>query len=453
MLWRTILFSLLVVGLAGWSATASGLWPPLERSETVLEGEDVPSQVAGTDYCDYLDLRRSNGERQYAFSRTRFYRSESRLGDFGLSAEYRQRDTHFFLNNLDRVNDYFEYRHRSEELSVKVWRGSKQDNVYAAVGYNGRIGGALGFSRPLGKGTLRVSTAIESHDSRFSYDVHGAAGSIPIGFQLLRAEIDFRASKTSLNLGYRRMLPDRSDGPFCTKIKGHVAGLDLSRRLGERSTLHATVRYGDIWAHLSYGGEAYGYLDDLQGLAYLAEGEVLVASAHRLVLGVAGLSAWVGDGSHFDIWPFTYWDAFLARRTRLDEFDLDVIMPFMAYRSTYERRLGRLGLEIRPALAYYHLILGSDIRYRERYFVLYPFIMDYRPKTLDVGTAVDGIVRLALKSRARFGGLTADLTASQLIPVDFARSRAAAGNPDSEGGIPTRERGGFHLAASLGYNF
>jgi hypothetical protein len=453
MLLRSAVLGLLVIGLTGWNASASDLWPPLEPFETASEGEETPSQVAGTDYYDYVDVRRSNGERQYVYSRSRFYRSHSRLGEFGLSAEYRDRDTHLLLNNLDRVSDYFEYRHRTGEFSVKVSRGSKRENVYAALSYNGRVGGSFSLSRPLGKGALSASTAIESHDSRFSYDVHGATGSIPIAFHLLKAEMDFRVSKTKLHLSYRRLLPDRSDGPFYTKIKGHVVGLDLSRQLGWGSTLHAAARYGGIRAQLTYGGEAYGHLDDLRGFAYLAENEVLIGSAHRLALGVVGLSTWVGDGSYFDIWPFTYWDAFMARRTRLDEFDLDIFMPFTAYRYTYERRVGGFELTIRPGLAYYHFVFESDIDYRERYFVLYPFIMDYRPETLDVGSAMDGIVRLALRSRTRYGKLIADLTVSQLIPVDFARSGIAAGGSDSASSVPIKEEGGFHLSASLGYNF
>jgi hypothetical protein len=440
----------LLLGLVGSVAFPLPLKPLLIENRTPAGDHLIPGQAIGGDYFDYLNVSKPSGERRYAFSRSGYWRSVSGQDEYRLVIEYRESEDVMFLNGLDEIDDYFRVRREQHELTLGLETGDGSRGKHAFVTIDNRIGGGAGLKTRLINRDVSLGVEVKPSTAGWEHRVGAASGTIPLSYYSFKTSAGLSTGRLDIDTGLSRLFPVRKEEPFHTSIEGYLIEADLGYGWGKTSRFTARGQYTDASAEFLYDGSSYGYVTGFRVLTYDVEQAWSLAPHHRVSVGVTGLSTRLGDRSYFDIWPFTYWDAFMNYRTRPDHLAADLHMPYVGYRCDLGYDRGALRTRNRLDLTYYHLLVDSNIAYKERYFVLWPVLMAYKPTHVEVDGVPDGLVRLRLGSSLKYGRLSANVTLSQLVPIRFGHLQASGGGGGG-GGIGEDRHGGFYASLSVAY--
>ncbi len=408
------------------------------------------SALLGGNYFDYFHISNSLGEKHFLYAKNYIYQDRFYNNNYELSLSFQKSTNKFYTNNLSDINDCFNISYESPKLSIGVSKNFNRLQIYGDVSYSTKPGGSLHFIIPLKTGRFSFKSSLKPLDYKLNYDVQTADGYIPLSVYLFHNQVSLSIRKFRFQTSVLPLLPIKRQGHFSNQIYGFITGGELNyefHRLNSSLQFH----YGNISAKLKYKGDNYGYLDHLQFYHYLVCSKVRFYKNQHFSLGITGMKTWIKPGTYFDIWPFTYWDVFLASRTRLKKFDNTLNLPFISINSIFPFYIKELRASVSCAIGYYHFLLESDIIYKERYFIIYPIMFGYKTKRLEISPDIDGIFRINVNSSLQYRNFQLSIIANQLIPIDFSKvSKAPSPGEDK---IKKKEKGGTHISVSLGYNF
>ena len=293
-----------------------------------------------------------------------------------------------------------------------------------------------------------ASLYIQGQEADLDYRIGNEHGSIPFTWINAQGNIAGRILDTELKLTLRSIIPTSDDSLFSNRIKGFGSSLELQKELKPNLVASLYTAGGMLSARLNYRSEEYGKLDNLGfGMA-----SINLSKAGRHLdaqLGLSGALTYSGDDTYFDIWPFTFWDTFLASRTRFKKLELQLLSPQagLSYHWGKHRETGWQG---EMGLIYNHLLHHEDVIHKNRIVVMYPFFFDYETFHYDWHDKVDACVRVPLSVCYNMPQGNLYLNVQQVAPFRWSKLfRHHAQTPSAPSTEPKSSQWGG-LAIALG---
>lgn len=283
------------------------------------------------------------------------------------------------------------------------------------------------------------------------YYVNNADGNIPFNWFQLKVKAALKGEKQSLRLVYNGTFPTWKEHGFDNRLHIDALSLTACRNLTRKAALLAEAHYKYGYAKLLYNDEIYGRLEHLNNVYSSLWLEQQLSGSASCRLGTRFYYNSCGENSYFDIWPFAYWDVFLAHRTRLKQVDALAGMPFarISYNKIWETASGSFTADL--GLEYNHYLHSEDIVIRNRRVIMYPFLFSYDTDYYEIGNKTDGFFFLPISLTWQQWGFAASITLQQLIPIDWkilTESSGPSGPADSD---KLQETGGTSIGFYLNY--
>jgi hypothetical protein len=226
------------------------------------------------------------------------------------------------------------------------------------------------------------------------------------------------------------------------------AGVTIDYRLEAAHRLLLTPRLSDAAArgpgvrlhaaHTGAEGELGMYFD---GVRYLhLDGLHIENSVARLdVVPLRWLSVFGGwerlraehhGASFLDVWPFTIWDVFQARRYRLDDFESTLDTWFAGASGRVESR--RFRGELAGRFEWWDS--ATELEWLERVEVLFPFFFRYERHREASELGTDYALQVDAALWWRFGAASLRVSGRATIPIEEEEAAGAGGGPPGGGG-------------------
>ena len=401
-------------------------------------------------YFDYFYTSNSLGEKHFCYMQNLLYQNKFYTNDYELSIRFQKLKNKFYTNNLSDISDCFNVSYNSPKLSIGVSKNFNRLKIYGEASYSTRPGGSLSVNFPLKNNKISFKSSLNPIEYKVNYDIQDIDGQIPLSVYIYHNQVGMSFRKFSFQTSFSPLIPIKKQGHFSNKIYGFITEGKLTYKY-HRFNPFLQFHYGNISAKLKYKGDDYGYLDHLQFYHYLFCLKLKFYRNHQISSGITGIKTWINPETYFDIWPFTYWDIFLASRTRLKKFDNTLNLPFTSFNFIFPFNIKGVMTSTTCSIGYYHFLFEGNIIYKERYFIIYPVMFGYKTKRLEISPDIDGIFRINVNSSLQYGNFQLSIIANQLIPIDFSKvSKAPSPEEDK---IKEKERGGTHISIQIGYNF
>lgn len=356
-------------------------------------------------------------------------------------------------DHLHAAEDRLELNHPLTRLRLISGRqmGERRLTAVFGLGEGLQLGGILNLGND--HALREVNLGLEQQRTEVNYQIGSEGGSIPFNWNYLQAGLESSLADMPLQLRVMGMVPAAGDSVFRNQIRGLGGTLSLSRRVG--NDLDASLLAGGGWlaARLNFQGEEYGKLDNLRlGMLRLA----LDRSGTHLDTGIALSGALTGsdEDSYFDIWPFTFWDTFLASRTRLKRMQAQLLSPEAGVHYHWGD-VAEPGWQGRVGVVYNHLLHHEDVIHKNRIVIVYPFFFGYETFHYDWHDEVDACISLPLEVayNTAFGNVY--LHARQLAPFKWSKvfSRHEPSAPAEPSAPKATEWGGLSLSLGCCFSF
>jgi hypothetical protein len=228
----------------------------------------------------------------------------------------------------------------------------------------------------------------------------------------------------------------------------YTFGCSFDHRLRRPHPLYRVVRLGEAQRppgfslsfnhHKSNGdlgmyfnGTRYLHLEDLNSYNTLVRFDVVPLRSVSLFGGWERIRFKHAGNTFADVWPFTVWDAFVAKRYRLDQLDVRLDTSFLGAGGVIER--GRVTLETCGRFEWWRDAGMFD--WLERYGTPYLFIFKYRRHTVTTDLRPKYAVQLdvALEIRAT-EKLFFRLSGRGTLPFGDDSNDSPGGMPGTGGG-------------------
>ena len=381
-------------------------------------------------YSDYYYLSKENGEKQYLYSNDlRLSYASPFLKNHFFHISINRRETNFFINNLDSMND-----------RIKFYSGASQIKI--------------NLFKELNSSLLLFECSYQRNFNKLKYNITEEniikSGYIPLAFDKIKAKFKMDLPKSEFGLYVSPLIYIKTHDNFNNKLTGYFIGFDLKYLIKKLET-NLQMDYGDISVKLNYQNENFGKIPNMQFLHYFISSNYKFKKVHKFSIGMTGACIHLPERGYLDIEPFVgYWSLFFGSKTFIKKFDMHLTCPFISYEFLLNKALGTLFLGNILSAGYYHFIYKDDIVYTERVITFWPIFLDV-PRELDLSPDIDGILNLKLASSLRYRKFQLSFKFCQLLPIRFAKLKKIITPPEDK--IEKKERGGSFLEVLLGYNF
>ena len=413
-------------------------------------------------YDDIYYYKNSKGEKQQVFNGLSYLKTNFWFYDTFLSLKYKKMKNKIYFNNLDAISDQFYFGEKSEEYSLALTKefNAKQLTVDGAVRYDQNLTGSLGFTIPLQDNKISFNSALNTNYSYIIYNIKGISKKLDFNYYLWQNQISFKNSYLATQFSYAYLFPIESKNDFNNKIYGNTIVIKAEYESKNNLTSFFDINYNYLKGDFRYKEEQYGKIDGLQHLYFKFDQSYTFCLNHSLNLGLKGIFIWIEDDSYLDIWPFTFWDVFLSSRTRLSDFKNNIILPTLGYKYKLNTRSGSFQFNNTFITEYSHFIYYGQNNYKERYFVVYPILMSYRSKDLELTADIDGIINLSYASTVKYKNYSINIQLSQLLPFkkEYIINLFKSEDHNNEDGFTSSKskktrRGGTSIKIKLIYEF
>jgi hypothetical protein len=205
-----------------------------------------------------------------------------------------------------------------------------------------------------------------------------------------------------------------------------------ARGPGVRLRAAYTAAEGELGMY--YNDVRYLHVDGLEIENPIARLDVVPIDWLSVFGGWERLRAEHHGDSYFDVWPFTIWDIFQARRYRLDDLESTLDTWFVG--ATGRAESGRFLGELAGRFEWWDS--ATQLEWLERIDVLFPFFFRYErhEETWDLGT--DYALQLDAALWWRFGAASVRVSGRATIPFEEGEetSGGGSGGPPGGGGTP-----------------
>ncbi len=207
---------------------------------------------------------------------------------------------------------------------------------------------------------------------------------------------------------------------------------DFGRGPGLRARFDYTTIDSDI--EMRYNDVRYLHLDGLQCDNVVARLDVVPLRWWSIFGGWERLEVEHHGDSFFDVWPFTIWDIFTAKRYRLDDMESTLDTWFAGSAARVES--GRFRGELAGRFEWWDS--ATELDWLERVDVLFPFFFRYERHSESSSFDTEHAVQVDLALWWRFGSAALRLAGRATIPLDEDEPAGAEtpGGPPGPGGPP-----------------
>ncbi len=409
----------------------------------------IYSKWTGTDfYHEYQD-----GEyRRYLVSADALQVFSCVTNGDSINVEYRQGTLQGKYGHLNEPEDFLKLEMPVNRLSIRPsWHlGEYRLSPQFTVGDG--FGMKLNAELPGKASSKQVELGVMPQHAEVSYRIGAESGAIPFAWNVAQAGLKGSFGAYHSEMDIYGIYPGKGDSLLDNRLYGMGIATDTKRSLSGQYILGLSSFYGIAAARLNYRSEEYGRLDNFQ-LGYLALGAQKLGNSFESSFKLHACLTGSGADTYFDIWPFTFWDTFLASRTRLKKLHMYLISPEIAgtwkWGQTADKVQGSLGL------SYSHLFHHEDVIHKNRIVILYPFFYGYETFRYDWHDEVDALVRIPLKLSYKIPSGSIGLSLVQVLP--FRWSKLFADSGDSEPVEPDGDKafkwGGLSGALQLNLSF
>jgi len=201
-----------------------------------------------------------------------------------------------------------------------------------------------------------------------------------------------------------------------------------ARGPGARLRVEYTAADGDLGMH--FNGVRYLHLDGLEFANPIARADIVPLRWLSVFGGWERLQLEHHGSSFFDVWPFSIWDIFLAKRYRLDEFETTLDTWFVGATGRFENK---------PFLAEFSGRFewwdgATHLDWLERVDILFPFFFRYERHHESWEIEADYAVQADAALWWRFGSRSSiRVSGRATIPFETSEDTDSGGGP---GGPP-----------------
>lgn len=409
----------------------------------------IYSHWTATDFYHYYQ---DGGYQRYLVAATAVQGFSSITGNDSITVEYQRQTLAGKYGQLHEADDFISLEMPVSRLKIRPsWRlGDYQLSPQFSVGDG--FGMNLHLAQPHKQRLQIMELGVQQQHAELSYQIGAESGAIPFAWNLVQAKLEGRLGAFQRRAELYGIFPGKGDSLFDNRIQGLAVTYDLQRQIKDNYLARLSSYYGITQARLNYREEEYGKLDKLQ-MAYLGLGVKRQGDSFDASLKLHTCLTGSGDDTYFDIWPFTYWDTFLASRTRLKKLQMYLISPEISSTWKWGQHPGKLHGSL--GLSYNHLFHHEDVIHKNRIVILYPFFYGYETFRYDWHDELDAVVRIPLKLGYRLSQGSIELSLLQVLP--FRWSQLFAGGGDSGPGEPDENKafewGGLSCALQLNLLF
>lgn len=336
-----------------------------------------------------------------------------------ISAGYEHNRFRAKLKALSNENDWMRLLSENEQirlsLSKKIHNSLLSsdillgDNPGLYIEYSNKSQVAIGS----GIGILFRATDVD-------YRIKGINGKIPFNWYSVYTQNRLSFKQDFVKLKLSTTLPAKPEAGFDNKLFSSGMTLQYSKQLLVNVAVKGNTSYSFTYADLRYNGDRYAKLDNLHALYSNIFIEYQQLERLKYSLGCRATFTKIGEDSYFDIWPFSYWDMFLAHRTRIKKADSNSQLPYISI--TYSKdKVYNKSLSYDVGLEYNHLFHSEDIVIKNRRVIIYPFLFAYDTEYYDFKGNTDGFLIVPVNAYYLCKwGIGIGVTAKQVLPLDWS---------------------------------
>lgn len=403
------------------------------------------------------------GEKRYWFNSVSDIEFCYQKGESKFGVKYNQYDNEFYYQNKRDELNKIDIRRFTQKTDFDYsYNFSNRFSIGSGLILTDKPGLKWAMKYDFGEVNSKFTGNLYSDKWLISYDVKSSQQSFTFDYLTLENKIEFNYSWLNCEFSHKRLFSDKQNSSFTNTINAN--GYDLKTNLYMSDyNFYIQGSFNQLDAAMFYGKERFAFIDHLRIWNIKSGFEYKLNQNHYLALGCNYVGTSIGNDSYLDIWPFTYWDIFLAYRTRIKQFDNKIYLPYIAYRSEFEFSLLNFKQHFNSKISYNQFYSNSSIVYKERYYTLFP-LTGYTTSILRITPDIDGMFSisadLAVEISTRF---SLSLQSSQLIPVDWNELFSMNKNSDADGGSSetnsgllnntAKEWGGNYLKIELLYFF
>ncbi|MBN1968812.1 MAG: hypothetical protein JXR48_11750 [Candidatus Delongbacteria bacterium] len=410
-------------------------------------------------YRNLYSYKDEKGVKQYIYQNNFIFEQSCELFDITFRSYYRYVDDKIYFNSLDNIPDYLSFSKNDNIFFLSGVKNIPSINlkIGSAIKYNTLITGSIGFMYMPEDNYILFNSALDENRYSLRYNIKGFTENLDFNYFSLSNSFEIEYDDLALELTYIYDFPIEDHGKFENRISGFGFSSSTKYSFYDKSTSVFNLHYHRVDGDLDCQGDQYGKIDGFQYMKYDAQHEIEFVPKQFLNFGIDGVFTWIGEDSFIDIWPFTFWDLFLCSRTRLKEFETNIILPNLSYSFKPEYKLFNATLTHDFFIKYSHLIFENRNLYKERYFILYPIIVDYKKRELDISSKYDGLFFLKIDTSINISNYEVNLYISQYLPFKYSyitdvfdKNPFNSGN-NSGSSISKTIRGGTELAIKIYY--
>jgi len=365
-------------------------------------------------------------------------------------AGYEQYKFRAKIKALSNEDDWMQFSHLKERISLYgKWRAGK--NLILGSLFLGTEPGFLLEYKKEGRTQFGTGFGLSLGSADIDYDVNGFDGKVPFNWYQLKANSLLQNPLYNVSLNYSSTIPAGTENGFDNRLYLHTLSINASGLFCENTVLQGYTQYSYTHAKLYYNNDIYGKLDNLHSLYSTLQLNLKASSLFSYQAGTRFFLNRCGSDSYFDIWPFTYWDMFLAHRTRIKQVDAEFGIPFVAASYQNAWQYSHSALKIKMSLEYNQFFHYEDIIIRNRRVVVYPFLFSYDTDYYDIETSMDGFLFIPLSLSYQRWGLEAGIAFEQVVPVDWESLRKMNLHQEPSGSSKIRESGGTNIRLYINF--
>lgn len=410
----------------------------------------IYTERTGTDFYHYYQ---DGGYQRYLVSAAAIQGFTCITGKDSLTVEYQRSTLAGKYGQLHEPEDFIKLEMPVSRLKISPsWRlGDYQLSPQFSVGDG--FGMNLHLDQAHKIGLLHLELGVQQHHAEVSYRIGREGGNIPFAWNLAQAGLKGRLGAYNRQAKLYGIFPGKGDSLFDNRIYGLAVAYDLQRQIKGNYLAKLISFYEITQARLNYREEEYGKLDNLQ-MAYLGLSMEKQGDSFDAELKLHTCLTGSGNDTYFDIWPFTYWDTFLASRTRLKKLQMYLISPELSGTWKWGKQSSN-GWHGSLGMSYNHLFHHEDVIHKNRIVILYPFFYGYETFRYDWHDELDACVRIPLKLGYRLSKGNIELSLLQALPFRWSKlfARGGSSGPEEPDADKTWQWGGLSCVLQLNLLF
>ena len=288
----------------------------------------------------------------------------------------------------------------------------------------------------------QTGLAFSTGKNKLDYSVNGSDGRIPFRWYSMGINLAVSRGDEEAELTFQKIIPGKPQNSFDNRLHLETVLLGISKNLPFKLQLESNSFYQHSFFNLRYKEEQYGKLDNPHLLYSNLRLTRKTDYGFGYHTGSRMFFSTINDDSYFDIWPFSFWDMFMASRTRLKKADITSFVPYIS--CSYAKRMDNpnLPVQIKAALEYNQILHTGEIIVKQRRVILYPFFFTYDTYNYDFQKTIDGFFVIPCEITYHKWGCAAGLAFQQLIPINWNSATHQSNTQPHPGEGKTKETGG-----------